>query len=155
MRLLDFIVCDDIRHETGNKVSLMGLYSNLIIQPAGVLTWPIALRLGFFVRCMIESTDSEPERFHLELIKDGKTLFDAEGDVKITGDVRMFAISIVHPAFPIPGPGTIVFRLVFTKGDKVLNELHPDYQLDVTLDSTGMIQSVPKQEKAKKSKKKR
>ena len=82
MKLLDLIVCDDIRPELGNKVSLMGLYSNLIIDSQeGVCQWPQQLRLGFFARCKTEHGDVQPDAFQFEFIRNGETISSVQGTV--------------------------------------------------------------------------
>ena len=44
--LIDFIICDDIRSEVGNKVSLMGIYGNTIVIPQ--------MRFRFSKLCFIQ-----------------------------------------------------------------------------------------------------
>jgi hypothetical protein len=53
MKLVQFIVCDDIRKETGNKFSLMGIYENAIefrVTPDKKDKWPKTMRLGIYAK---------------------------------------------------------------------------------------------------------
>ena len=47
MKITDFIICDDVRMEIGNKISIMGIYNDSIILsvPGAETTWPVPLRL--------------------------------------------------------------------------------------------------------------
>ena len=62
MKILDFLVCDDIRNEIGNKVSIMGLYDDVItfnVTPENKNKWPKQLKLCFFIRTLFEEQDKE------------------------------------------------------------------------------------------------
>lgn len=132
MKLLDFIVCDDIRHEIGNKPSIMGVYDNIIFSPPpeGDLEWPITLRLGFFIRFLKEPGDVQPEAFRVEFIRDGSVFSKVEGIIKAASDSG-FSIVLVNSAFQLIGVGPISFKIVFSKKGKVINQFEPDYRLHV------------------------
>lgn len=135
MKLLDFIVCDDIRQEIGNKPSLMGVYANNIIlppSPEGDTKWPFALRLGFFVRFLRESSDTQPDVFRVEFIRDGGVFSKVEGLVTAApeSDINL-SIALVNSAFQIMGVGPISFRIVFSKEGKGIGQFEPDYSLNV------------------------
>lgn len=48
MKIVDFILCDDIRQELGNKVSLMGIFSDAVVLQQEV-SWPIRMNFGVFI----------------------------------------------------------------------------------------------------------
>lgn len=57
MKILDFVICDDVRMEVGNKNSIMGAYNDLIVLQAkskSDLKFPLAFRLGFYLRIDLE-----------------------------------------------------------------------------------------------------
>jgi len=58
MKLIDFIICDDIRTELGNKFSLMGIYEDAInfnVSANESGKWPKVIRIGFFIRIKTEN----------------------------------------------------------------------------------------------------
>ena len=60
MKLLDFIICDDIRNELGNKHSLMGIYDDSIefqVTPDNQNTWPKLLRIGIYAKVKTEDNE--------------------------------------------------------------------------------------------------
>lgn len=64
MKLLDLIICDDIRQEVGGKQSLIGVYSDLIINfIPGQVVWPVNFKLGIFIRIKLEENDLRPDAF--------------------------------------------------------------------------------------------
>lgn len=133
MKLLDIIVCDDIRREIGNKPSLMGVYAgNLILarSPEGDPKWPVALRMGFFIRFLKEPGDIQPNDFMVEFIRDGIVFDKVEGKVIAAADPENnISIALVNTAFKIMGVGPISFRIKFSKEGKVIGQFEPDYRL--------------------------
>jgi len=60
MKITNFIVCDDIRHEEGNKISLMGVYDEVItfpVSPDKVDVWPKTLSFAVYIRAAIDRED--------------------------------------------------------------------------------------------------
>lgn len=60
MKIINFIICDDIRQEQGNKVSLMGVYDDKImfsVAPDQVDAWPKPFSFAVFLRAVIEADD--------------------------------------------------------------------------------------------------
>ena len=60
MKISNFIICDDIRTEIGNKHSLIGVYDGVIefnVPPSEIGKWPKVLKLGLFARFTTESDD--------------------------------------------------------------------------------------------------
>jgi hypothetical protein len=86
MKIADFIICDDIRRELGNKNTLIGVYDNLIIQkvPNVNPVVPAGLKLAFFIRIKMGKDDSVlPDSFRFEALNNGKVINHAEGAYKI------------------------------------------------------------------------
>lgn len=72
-RFLSAVFCDDIRHELGNKISLMGCYQRELIvhdsSPSGIIALP---KLCVFATAWT-TTEHPFKRFTLHLIQDGQT----------------------------------------------------------------------------------
>ncbi len=118
--LLDFIVCDDIRNEQGDKSTLVGVYGEILRiaradgQP---VSWPVLLpKLGVFLRTKPVG-DFAPDRFVLTYTHNGAKIGRVEGPMVIVDPSRPYTIAAVAAPFPLPGPGKIQFQLSFQKGD--------------------------------------
>ena len=62
MKMLNFVVCDDVRNEMGGKYSIMGVYGNSIefsVTPEKKDQWPKTMRTGFFITIQPEDSDRE------------------------------------------------------------------------------------------------
>ncbi len=69
-RHIETLFCDDIRHETGGKLSFIGVYSGKLLVPAFPITLP---KLCLFVN--IVTLAKEPFRFlNLRVLKDAETV---------------------------------------------------------------------------------
>jgi hypothetical protein len=97
MRLVDFIVCDDIRHEVGAKMSLMGVYSDEMqvhVSPDA----SFALRFGVFLRFNMEKEDPRPDsvRFEIKYNKETVLLQEVQVDTKNAKKGINLAINIAQ-----------------------------------------------------------
>lgn len=77
-RHVETLFCDDIRHETGGKLSFIGVYSGELLVPA----FPVMLsKLCLFVK--IVTPAEKPLRFlNLRVLKDAETLKEIAYDEK-------------------------------------------------------------------------
>ena len=137
MRLVCFLVSDDIRLELGNKVTVAGVLSEGITvqQPAGgpPATWPLVLRLGFYARLRLEKADFTPESFALSIKHDGAMLGRLEGGVNLQDRERPITLALTVPQVPVPRPGILTFALRFEGQSKIVEVDLPDASLHVTL----------------------
>lgn len=132
MRVTDFIICDDVRIEQLNKVSLMGLYNDKIaitVADKSSVKWPFVMSLGLFIRL-----DSAPEKmsssfdFDVHFILNGKKLGGLEGSATPFAG-HLAAIPAKIPQFPLTEEGKLVFSFtaknekgeVFYTFDKEIN----------------------------------
>ena len=57
MRLIDFLICDDVRQEVGNKFTLVGIYDSDIriqVRTADAIRFPLPVNLAVFLRAQLE-----------------------------------------------------------------------------------------------------
>ncbi|MBU0462101.1 MAG: hypothetical protein KKD21_00675 [Proteobacteria bacterium] len=127
MKVSNFIICDDIRIEMGNKHSLMGVYSDSI-NFHSVLNqkaqWPKIKSLAVFAQIEFEREEkiSNIHQFSIEI--------DYEGEVKDIGggplpptketDKKGILINAIFNNFQFKGPGNIKFYFKFYDKDKKL-----------------------------------
>lgn len=132
MKILDFIVCDDIRQEVGDKVTLVGVYAgSLIIKGPEEINWPQTVRIGFFLRFVMETGDAFPDRFQARFVSEGEEVTIFEGPMSLSEEYTYFQMVLMSNAFVIPRPGELTFKVVFLNGESILHTLQPDYRLSV------------------------
>ncbi len=113
--LLDFLVCDDVREEKSNKLTLVGVYSGFI---AVATPWPALLpKLGLFIR-LAPQPDFIPERYTLRIKRDAEVMAVVEGNFTITDVTQPSTIVVVGAPFPLPGPGVLRFDLTLHRGQE-------------------------------------
>ena len=123
MKFLDFIVCDDIRREVGNKHTLVGVYNDRIVFSSGRdFKWAITKSLGFFLKLQKESTDPDYDGFDLKIYLNDEQnqLANIKGEIKVADQTRPMVLDIVFPAFKFTGPGSLIVKIVFLKGADVV-----------------------------------
>lgn len=97
MKLIDFIICDDIRTEMGNKHSLMGIYEDAInfnVRENG--KWPKTMKIGFFIRIKVENDDEKTRlnKFKLNINYNGKIKTIAEGIINLHNQKKSQGIGL-------------------------------------------------------------
>ena len=135
MKLINFILCDDIRNEMGNKPSLMGVYDDKIefnVTPDMVNTWPKAMRVGIYARIKLE--DENISSFRLRILYDGKVREIGRGTISIDKlrARKRINIAVVHSAFPFDKPCTIQFFYDFLDvNNELIETLTPESTIEV------------------------
>lgn len=140
MKIVSFVVCDDIRNESGGKHSLMGVYGNLIefrVTPEKKNQWPKAMKIGIFITIKPDDFDREKNTnsFHLRINYNGEELNIAEGvfDLSHIPPSQVINLAILHNSFPFKEPGEIRFFLDFSDVNKdILETIDLGYTLKIT-----------------------
>jgi len=137
MKLIDFIVCDDIRQEIGNKTTLIGVYDETLLFPVQKLSddkWPKTIKLGFFMRIKIHETDEIPDEFSLEFIMNKKVFAKAAANITTSERPKYMVFALVNNNFQIPNPDPLMFTLKLFKNKTLLFEDALDYVLQVSVE---------------------
>ena len=136
MKLLDFIICDDIRNELGNKHSLMGVYDDSIdfqVTPDNQNTWPKLLRIGIYAKVKTEGNE-EVFKFKIRMKYNEKETVLVNGALpqpKIK-PFNKIVISLVNGNFKFENPGNITFFLDFYNQKKeLIATLSPEFVISV------------------------
>ena len=116
----NLIICDDIRAEVGNKVSLMGVYAKDIFVPKFPYTFP---KLCFFVNYdYVKSGDT----FSVELLNpSGKRVSNAikgEAPKNITGYVT-FQLHAFFSPLNVEKEGNFTLRMIINDDQKSKKEI--------------------------------
>ena len=137
MKLLTFLVCDDIRMELGQKHSVIGVYDDRIafrVAPDRQNSWPKLMKIGFFMKIILE--EEIPNSMVFKITLNGKhTTFFPERPVNMNREnpKKLLTAALVHNHFKFTEPGEMQFRIEFYNADKQLIEaLHPELTLQIT-----------------------
>jgi len=137
MKYMDFIIAEDIRFETGNKFSVMGIYSDLIglqLPDPDNTQWPIAHRFGVYIRLGIEASDVIPNRFELKVDHNNNNIAIMNGDIHIKKSVRTISLPLILNPFPLPGLGRIRFNIELYKNEDLLSS--ESHELEISSHQT-------------------
>jgi hypothetical protein len=133
MRLLDFLVADDIRQELGNKTSVMGIFNNAIsLNVPTDFKWPFPLRLGLYIRILSDDTDEIPNRFQLKISLDGKVIAEFKGNLKTKEQAKLITLQLSANPLPIPALGVLNFQLELLKENVVISSFTNPFPINVS-----------------------
>ena len=141
MKLLDFIVCDDIRQERGDKLSFMGVFGDTIkLQIPKGASRPVPFRVAAFFRILVEDQDVVPDRFKIVIKMGTEVAASFEGGIGAKGKPRLMGFPL--PQLPVPAfdDGILSFQALFFAGDKLLLDATPAYGTSVQLVE---VESIP------------
>lgn len=134
MKLIDFIVCDDIRQEIGGKVTLVGVYEDRIMinaPSAEAVRWPVRLRLGFFIRLLNDGSLPDADAFDLQVRCNDKTVCRLSGPVHLPPRDRLMNLFFVNSSVRFPGEGGLGVALTFKRAGSVMQEIRPELNIQV------------------------
>jgi len=134
MKLIDFIVCDDIRQEVGGKVTLVGVYEDRIMINApspDAVRWPVQLRLGFFIRLLNDGSLPDVDGFDLRIHCNGKIICRLSGPIAIPPRHGLINLFFVNSSVRVPGKGPLDVALIFKHAGTVVREIRPDLSIQV------------------------
>ena len=126
MKSTAFIICDDVRSEQYNKLSLMGIFGDSIRIPSDT-PFPAAINLGAFVRLEAAPNDELPDSFKFTvacagaLVLDGTQLMTVQKPVT-REPARIIQLALSMKPLGIPQPGTLVFEVQLKKDGKSVYE---------------------------------
>jgi len=146
MRLIDFIICDDIRQEIGGKVTLVGVYEDRIMinaPSAEALRWPVRLRLGFFIRLLNDGSLTDVDGFDLQVRCNDKTLCRLSGPVQLPPRDRLMNLFFVNSSVRVPGEGGLGVALIFKRAGAVVREIRPDLSIQVRVAAPAAATPAP------------
>jgi hypothetical protein len=130
MKISNFIICDDIRVELGNKHSLMGIYSNSInfqSSPDQKDAWPKTKRLCVFAQIEVEKEKiADFHSFQIEIDYNGKKDKIGGSNLPTPNPKTQQGIMLqaIFSNFKFKAPGEIIFTFKFyDKAEKKLFEI--------------------------------
>jgi len=136
MKVIDFIYCDDIRSEIGNKITIVGAYNDKIeFQPfpEKEIKWPISIRLSLYIRLLPEKQDDFDEIEISIKLKDKEIInlkAKKQGDDK---EIHPIVLSFVAPGLGIDGPGNIISSISLLKNKQFVETFVPEVSFSITV----------------------
>lgn len=139
MKITNFIICDDIRMEAGNKHSLMGIYSDSIkfhTMPDQSDKWPKAIRLAIFAQIELEKKEklNDFQSFKIKIDYNGE-IIEIAGEELPPPDSKTqkgVLIQAIFEKFKFNGPGEIKFIIQFYNKEKIkVSQVSPSIPLKV------------------------
>jgi hypothetical protein len=141
MKLLDFIVCDDIRQERGDKLSFMGVFADCVkLQVPQGAPRPIAFRMGIFLRMLLEEADPLPDRFKIVLKLSNDEVAAFEGKIAVKGRPRLMGFPLPLSAVPIADNTSLNFHASIFAGERLLLETEAPYDVGIEIVEIETIQ---------------
>ncbi len=128
MKLTDFILCDDIRQERGDKLSLMGVFTdNITLQVPTHTPRPFGFKLMAFFRVLIEAADQTmPDQFRVSVKGSANENVTIEGGINITGRIRMLQLPLPLVPLAVQGDTTLSFEIqLLAKGNEIFRAAPP------------------------------
>ncbi len=133
MKVIDFIFCDDVRREIGNKITLVGVYNEkLTITPQEKsIEWPLNFNLGVYARFLIEPTDPEFDSFQFTFTHNSEPIVKIKGSIisEINREVPM-TIEF-KTTFHLKGTGQIHTEALFLKENKAVIKIAPNQSFQI------------------------
>lgn len=125
MKVIDLMMGEDIRHEVGNKYSLMGIWADSVTLsgPGGKVQFPVPLRMATFARVLLADGEILPDLCQLKITFDNKPVADVEARLTVNPGAKLISFPFPTMNLNIPAPGTLTCKVVLKAAGKTLLEV--------------------------------
>ncbi len=134
MKLIDFIVCDDIRQENLGKMTFVGVYQDGIEfseNPEGSLFPGLLPKLCFYIRFLFEGQSAD--EMELRINFNSEEVARNRGPLTYTDPSKLVSLIIQNANFPVTGLGKFEFHLTLYSNKKELAKFSPAYSLSIDM----------------------
>lgn len=133
MKVLDFILCDDVRLEISNKYTLVGVYNDQFILQAKVIEdikLPTLFRLAFYLRIDLENEERVRQ---IDFNISGKAIEPVKGIFKFNKFVDSRPVILTSPfVMTIVGQGQLDIEFIVRDGQGAqIDVLKPSSQMSI------------------------
>ena len=134
MKFETFLICDDIRTEVNNKVSLIGVYDDQILflpQNGNKIIWPRQIQIGAYGKIKIETSDDLERisnvRISLFFNQSETEVLTAPFPVEIKISRNSIKFNFVVPNFIFSEPGQLKLSIAFLDREgNLISKLSPE-----------------------------
>jgi hypothetical protein len=135
MKLLDFILAEDIRQEVGDKHTIVGIMpydANIQIQslPGRDVKFPIAIKYALFIRLALKPEEECPTIFNVSIRLDEKEIQNIKGDLNMPKNIQYVNISLSINTI-LPQKGVLTYGCKFLKNDMVILDYISEYHQQI------------------------
>lgn len=138
MQLVDFIICDDIRFELKNKISIIGIYNealNIEANNPEQIPWPLSVPVGIYMRFTYDEEDQLAQGSTIPFTFSATKKSDQEEEVlaRLTGQYTHnnpeshYICIPIRTSLQMKGPGVLLFSLTLNQQTFVA----PDFEIRV------------------------
>ncbi len=141
MKIVNFLLCDDIRKELGNKISLMGVYRDSIeflVSADKSNSWPKKKQMGFLCDFLISPEIAQiATNFQILITYLGKESIIAKGPMsqpqEIDSNLKPTRLSLLASyMYAFPSEGRLEFKVeLLDETQRVIESASPDVGFDV------------------------
>ncbi|TGN10566.1 hypothetical protein [Leptospira ilyithenensis] len=129
MKLINFLVCDDVRTEKNGKNIFIGVYDDIIVEATSEEKL-VYLKLFFIFRFM--DVQSDNYKFDLNFLMDGSQYHSMSGTLPIGKLMRHLTLNIGVDQFPIKSFGELSIELKLTNSQNVKFKFSPEYKINIS-----------------------
>lgn len=137
MKMLDCIICDDIRREIANKITIVGAYNDRIEFISNTAQAPVKFPL--FIRCsmylrLLNDDKVEYNEILITLTNLGDVVFEINVEIPKEHDIyRPIVIPIPIQSLKVVGVGPLEVVVKVKKDKNLIQELRPNYDINFTV----------------------
>ena len=141
MKIVNFILCDDIRKELGNKISLMGVYRDSIeflVSADKTNSWPKKKQMSFLFDFLISPEVAQiAKNFQILITYLGIESIIAKGPMsqpqEIDTSLKPIRLSLLASyMYAFPSEGRLEFKVeLLDETQRVIETASPDIGFDV------------------------
>jgi len=130
MKIIDFILAEDVRKEFANQHSLIGVYNEKVsLGLPSDAPWPRLFKLAIYARVAKADSEIWPDRIRICILHNDKLVgAPIEGPVEVKKSESSYMQIVVNatPGVPFPSPGTLTVTLdLISNGEVVMSGKSP------------------------------
>ena len=137
MKILDWIVCDDVRMEDNGKKIMIGVYDQAINFKGLPSTRPEIIRLNLFsfIRVLKVSDDEVPDEVRVIFLTDKKSPNTVKLEVKPKdGEWKNLLTLVIKTTFEFKSSCRLSLKIELVRNDNIVKELEAPLDIAVNFD---------------------
>lgn len=134
MKIFDFMVCDDVRREVGNKRTIIGAYIDRIVfqYESEESQWPKNKQLGLYATIKFDEEDPTFDAFKIIFALDQDQLGVADGKIKPSNfDFSKAVVFDMVVPIVFKKTGTMTVKIQFLKDGNVVIDSLPELVIKI------------------------
>jgi hypothetical protein len=128
MKILDYVVCEDIRVEQGGKLSLMGVFPDKMVVRGtkdSPLVWPMNIRLACYLKVQID-TNKSISRLVASVTFNNEEFMKNDFSIPEINKKGLIVFNWNFNSKEVPAPGRFLLKISAYSQDKLIEECLED-----------------------------